>query len=93
MLDHSLAVEPHACALPPLYVFGPASPSTGAPSIRRPHPAGTRFHCDGCGLVWVVVDVPPVRGPRVYVVGHPEWRPETRRERRARLGLRWWRRG
>jgi hypothetical protein len=54
-------------------------------------PVGTVWQCD-CELVWVVERVPTVRYGGRATVAHNEWRRESRRERRRRLGLRWWRR-
>lgn len=93
ILDHSAAEVPHSCDLPALLEFGPPRSSIGVPTIRQPHPPGTRFLCDGCARVHVVVWEPGGRYGNVYRAGGPAWRLETRRERRRRLGLRWWQRG
>jgi hypothetical protein len=54
-------------------------------------PAGTVWQC-GCGQVWVVESIDHVSYGGRTTVAHNEWRRETRRERRRRLGLRWWQR-
>lgn len=53
------------------------------------HPVGTVWECP-CGRVWHVVHVPIEHRGGHCIVAHREWRPETRRQRRQRLGLRWW---
>lgn len=52
---------------------------------------GTVWRC-GCGDVWVVVYVDTTDYGGMTMVGHHEWQRETRRQRRRRLGLRWWQR-
>lgn len=54
-------------------------------------PAGTVWRC-ACDVVWVVVDVAAVSYGGRTTVAHREWERETRRQRRRRLGLRWWQR-
>lgn len=89
-VDHALATVPHHCRPPAVRLAGFDG---DRPWVHHPHPAGTRYHCDGCGAVWVVWDRPTYRGPTIVVMGGLEWRRETRKERRQRLGLRWWQRG
>lgn len=85
MIDSSQVVERHFCPMPPqILVHGDADNP-----IRMAHPEGTRFICDGCGSVKVVAWV---RSGYVNVMDGWEWVDETRRQRRTRLGLRWWQR-
>lgn len=92
-IDHTLAERRgHVCNPPRIMTFqSPQPPSKNwtAPAVVLHHPAGTRFHCD-CGTTWVVWNRPAQVGVHIVVVGGLEWREETRRERRQRLGLRWW---
>lgn len=53
-------------------------------------PVGTAWRCDTCGRVYRVRWVRAQDHGATRVVAHPEWRRETRRQRRQRLGLRWW---
>lgn len=92
LVDHTTARVEHRCRPPAIHRFGDPRTSIGVPTRYTDHPEGTRFHCDACGTVWVVWLRPPTAGPRVRRPSGLVWRPETRRERRRRLGLRWWRR-
>lgn len=92
MIDHTTAVHVHRCDLPRLIELGSRG-RNGLPTILRPHPIGTRFRCDGCETVHVVHFSPGSRGRRAgYSPDGLAWGRETRRERRKRLGLRWWQR-
>jgi hypothetical protein len=74
-LDTSLVPEPsHRCD----------PPSDGHPFFWTSQPAGARFHC-ACGRVWIVRWVEGRDFGTQRQVGHLEWFPESRRERRARL--------
>lgn len=91
------AVIPHSCSpgwtwkpitddMDHLRIGGGKGGRYGVPPTPWTHPAGTVWRCD-CGRHWVSL------GARDrYSPGFCEWRPETRRERRRRLGLRWWQR-
>lgn len=87
-------VIPHECApgwtwkpftecsgIPPV-VPGGTGGRFGVPPTVQQYPKGTFWECD-CGRHWVST------GPDPWKLG-PGWRPETRRQRRRRLGLRWW---
>ena len=78
---HEPAPPPHTCAIPG-GLFGVIS--TG-------YRAGTVWQCD-CKTVWVVEYEPPRTVGNMYMAGGNSWRRETRRERRRRLGVRWWQR-
>lgn len=53
---------------------------------------GTVWVCEHCGQGWVLAMTPEHLGRYVHVLPHPEWRPETRHERRRRLRVPWYRR-
>jgi hypothetical protein len=83
-------VEPeHRCQPPEVTKFGPAG-SSGVPTVTS-LPVGSKFFCE-CGKVRVVYWKPAEQFGNVRIVGGLAWRAETRRERRRRLGLRWWQR-
>ena len=89
-LDYSQVPEPvHRCDLPPIRTWDDDAEDVFA-TIQE-IPTGTRFTCD-CGLVHVVVWIQPQMSATCYVVGKREWQRETRKQRRERLGLRWWQR-
>lgn len=94
LVDHSATTVRHHCRPPAIRRFGDCvGPGRNrVPTVVTLHPEGARFHCDGCGTVWVVWNKPPTRGRYCYMAGGLEWRRETRRDRRQRLGLRWWQR-
>lgn len=90
-------VIPHACNpgwtwkpitedMPELHGLGGVGGQYGVPPSPSDFPAGTVWACD-CGQHWVSLGEPDPYSP-----GFCEWRKETRRERRRRLGLRWWQR-
>lgn len=64
-------------------------PSSGArygiPPSPWEYPKGTVWRCDNCKRHWVSLG-------QVFRPGVCGWRPEFRRERRRRLGLKWWQR-
>lgn len=60
-------------------------------SLSLTFPVGTRYEC-GCGRSWIATVIPASVGPYVAVCEGVEWLPESRRQRRRRLGLRWWQR-
>lgn len=62
------------------------------PPLSTNEPEGTRFHC-GCGLTWIVRHVPDHNMGTQRVLGYNAWFRENRRERRRRLGLKWYQRG
>lgn len=88
------AVIPHSCdpgwtwkPIPeggPLLLPGGMGGKYGVPPSPREFPKGTVWRCD-CGRHWVSLGA-----PNRYSPGFCEWRPESRGERRRRLGLRWW---
>ena len=61
----------------------------GTPPSPSEYPKGTVWECS-CGQFWVSRGAP--RWPDIYRPGVCLWRRESRRERRRRLGLRWWQR-
>lgn len=84
MIDESLATPPpHRCSLP--HVWSPIRPDDTRRrhgyEVFLAHPLGSRYTCAGCGEVWVLVD----DGDE-----GPSWLPETWEQRRARLGIPWW---
>lgn len=84
---------PHRCSPPPVRTFGSAPPAKDPrnriPSVKT-LAEGTRYWCP-CGVVWVVRLHGEVVGPRVHYVARHGWVRETRRERRRRTGVPWWR--
>jgi hypothetical protein len=78
---HEPGSPPHTCAIPG-GVFG---------VVSTLHREGTVWECD-CETVWVVVRVPAADYGTQRIVAHNEWRRETRKQRRSRLGLHWWQR-
>lgn len=91
IIDDTLAKRPHRCKPPKIRELLPPTKPGGWPRTVLRHPPDTRFHCD-CGRVQVVHYVQGGRQGRGYVSSGHVWQPETRRERRKRLGLRWWQR-
>lgn len=96
-IDTSLAQPlPHYCRKPDIFVVNPEwvgmenTPEGVSPRLRM-YNTGTRYTCPGCGDVWIVWEKPTQRGRYAVMVGGPEWRRETRTERRQRLGIPWWR--
>lgn len=93
---HNRGVLPHLCT--PGWLWAPIPdgsdigfvdiPATGGmygtPPSPRDFPAGTVWRCD-CGQHWVSLG----REDRL-ASGLCSWRRESRRERRKRLGIRWW---
>lgn len=99
MIDTSAAVQRHVCEEPP-QILGWEYPAVEEDCEFRPppnfwmaHAEGTRHICEGCGRVRVVTWVDGYEGANIVVMGRWEWVDETRRQRRQRLGLRWWQRG
>lgn len=91
-LDYTHVPPPvHRCALPRIRTWDDTAEDVFA-TIRE-IPDGTRFTCDHCGVVYVVTWVPPVMSQTCWTSGYRTWQVETRRQRRTRLGLRWWQRG
>lgn len=88
MIDHSQARYTHVCAPPP-QILRSVGLSMLDVELVVDHPIGTRHICDVCQRVMVVRWV---ESQYVNVMPGYEWVPETRRERRRRLGLRWWQR-
>ncbi len=80
---------PHSCRPPDILKFGAPGPS-GVPSVTVSFPAGSAWQCD-CGSIWHAVYEGPHTIGTMRFAGGTKWRPETRRERRRRLGLPWWR--
>lgn len=94
VIDASEAVRPHVCERPPV-IFEIIDTDQdrdeyAMPEIRMVHAPGTRHICDGCGRVQVVTWV---ESGYANVSSGYEWVEESRRQRRQRLGLRWWQRG
>lgn len=85
-----VAEHEHTCRPPDVYTFGPPRSGGSVPTATC-LAVGTVWECE-CSTVFVVVDVPVIRARGGYMAGGPAWRPETRRQRRKRLGLRWWQR-
>ena len=88
------AQAPHHCRPPEIIVWGDSPPMEHEydhqpPPILSWLPDGSRFICDTCGDVWVVETR---ETGYVNVMNHPAWYRETKRQRRQRLGLRWWQR-
>jgi hypothetical protein len=90
------AVIPHSCwpgwtwkpiseGMTDLHIRGGKGGRYGVPPTAQQYPKGTVWACD-CGRHWLSTGRDP------WTAG-PGWRPETRRERRRRLGLRWWQKG
>lgn len=98
VVDHAHAEPlPHYCRPPEIERFEENEEARhnhefGFPWVRYiDHPKGTRFTCE-CGIVWVVCWRETVVGATAVHMGGWEWREETRKQRRERLGLRWWQR-
>lgn len=100
-------LPPHWCDLPPIWDLayeGPSPMALDAPSQPRRHGVeyaafprllhalGTVWVCEHCSTGWVLDQSPEVLTGSVHVLPHPEWRPESRRERRRRLRVPWYRR-
>lgn len=95
MIDAS-ATRHHVCERPPQIFHVTGSMALDGPGepleLHMDHPVGTRHICDVCGRVLVVRWVEGYECGSVAVMGNYDWVPETRRERRRRLGLQWWQR-
>lgn len=85
-----VAEHQHYCDRPEILTFGPVREDGSPPWVESLAP-DTVWECS-CGRVWLVVDVPAHTAGNMHFAGGSEWRPESRRARRRRLGLRWWRR-
>jgi hypothetical protein len=95
MIDHSLAEAPkHYCKQPDILVI--EDDGQGGedwfPTLTIVHPTGTRFICDDCDQVWVSTWIPGYVTGNTAVMPTYEWTEETRKQRRQRLGLKWWQR-
>lgn len=89
-LDYSqVKPEPHRCDRPQIRTWDETAEDVFA--TVREIPAGTRFTCP-CGIVSVVVQVPEYVGIHMVTMPYKEWRVESRKQRRERLGLHWWQR-
>jgi hypothetical protein len=90
-LDFTHADAPeHRCALPRIRTWDDDAEDVFATIEHLPD--GTRFTCGGCGTVYVVVTIPWEVTAHMATAPRHVWQVETRKQRRARLGLRWWQR-
>jgi hypothetical protein len=83
--------EAHRCSPPPIRTWDDKAEDVFA-TVRH-LPIGTRFTCEDCGRVAVVVMEPEIITRTMVVCARRVWQEESRRQRRQRLGLRWWQRG
>ena len=80
----------HVCPPPPdILTYEHAEGTFGEPGWTPPRivdriPDGSTWTCDECGRTLVVMPRPTRAGRHTVVIGGPEWREETRWQRRRR---------
>ena len=94
-LDYSqVAPAPHRCPRPKIRTWDEGATARGEDVFAtiRILPDDTRFTCPECSTVWVVTTIPWQFTAHTATAPRHVWEVETRKQRRKRLGLRWWQR-